>query len=301
MKNTTLKWVYLVVLSIIWGSSFILIKKGLVGLTPVQLGSVRIVFTAFFLLIIGWKSLRTIEKASWKWVIISGVLGTGIPVYLFAYAETEIDSSVAAILNSGVPLLTLILGVIIFGARFVKKQLAGILLGLTGAIALILIGSQVNPDQNYWYALLVIFATLLYAINVNIIKRYMQDISAMAIATGNFVFIVIPAILLLANTGFFKAELLANPEVQTSLGYVLVLAILGTAAAKVMFNRLVQISNPVFASSVTYLMPIISVMWGILDGEKFTTLQFVASLVIVTGVYLANAKIKPKLTKKIER
>ena len=294
MRNNTLKWVYLVILSLIWGSSFILIKKGLVGLTPVQLGSFRILFTSFFLLLIGWKSLLTIEKASWKWIIISGVLGTGIPVYLFAYAETEIDSSIASILNSGVPLLTLILGLILFGARFVKKQLLGILLGLTGSIALILIGAQVNPDQNYWYALLVILATLLYAINVNIIKYHMQNISAMAIATGNFVFIFIPALLLLISTGFFTSETIQNPEVQTSLGYILILAILGTAVAKVMFNKLVQISDPVFASSVTYLMPLISVMWGILDGEKFTLLQLAASLIIILGVYLANAKRKAK-------
>lgn len=294
MQNSTLKWVYLVVLSIIWGSSFILIKKGLVGLTPIQLGSVRILFTAFFLILVGWKSLKTINKGTWKWIIISGILGTGIPVYLFAYAETEIDSAVAAILNSGVPLLTLILGLVIFGAKFIKRQLIGILLGLCGAIALILIGAQVNPDQNYWYAILVILATLLYAINVNIIKTHLQDISALAIATGNFIFIIIPAAILLATTGFFKTEVLQNPEVQTSLGFILLLALLGTAVAKVMFNKLVQISNPVFASSVTYLMPIISVMWGILDGEKFTWWQLVASLVIISGVYLVNSK--PKIT-----
>ncbi len=292
MQNNTLKWIYLVVLSIIWGSSFILIKKGLIGLNPIQLGSVRILFTAFFLLIIGWKSLKTIDKPAWKWVIISGILGTGIPVYLFAYAETEIDSAVAAILNSGVPLLTLILGLVIFGAQFIKRQLLGILLGLGGAVALILIGAQVNPDQNYWYALLVILATFLYAINVNIIKRYMQNINATAIATGNFIFLIVPALLLLAKTGFFALEVLQNVEVQVSLGYILILAILGTAVAKVMFNKLVQISNPVFASSVTYLMPIISVTWGLLDGETFTPLQLVASLVIISGVYLANAKRK---------
>lgn len=294
MQNNTLKWIYLVVLSLIWGSSFILIKKGLIGLTPVQLGSLRILFASFFLLIIGWKSLWTINKASWKWVMISGVLGTGIPVYLFAYAETEIDSAIVAILNSGVPLLTLILGLIVFGVNFIKKQLLGILLGLTGSITLILIGAQANPSQNYWYALLVILATLLYAINVNIIKRYLQDISAKAIATGNFIFILIPALILLINTGFFKPEVIQNPEVQTSLGYILILAILGTAVAKIMFNKLVQISDPIFASSVTYLMPLISVVWGILDGEIFTALQFLASLIIITGVYLANAKGKSK-------
>ena len=292
MQNSTLKWIYLVVLSIIWGSSFILIKKGLVGLTPVQLGALRILFTSFFLLLIGWKSLRTIKKQDWKWVVISGILGTGLPVFLFAYAETEIDSAIAAILNSSVPLLTLLLGLAIFGARFLKRQLVGVLIGLMGATALILIGASINPSQNYWYALLVICAGVMYALNVNIIKRYMQDISAIAIATGNFVFLIPPALILLFYSDFFNQELLSSQEVQLSLGYIVILALFGTAMAKVMFNKLVQISNPVFASSVTYLMPIISVMWGVLDGEKFTIMQFFASLVIIIGVYLVNKKTK---------
>lgn len=292
MQNSTLKWIYLVVLSIIWGSSFILIKKGLLGLTPIQLGALRILFTAFFLLLIGWKSLRTIKKSEWKWVIISGILGTGLPVFLFAYAETEIDSAIAAILNSSVPLLTLILGLVIFGATFLRRQLLGVLLGLSGATALILIGASINPNQNYWYALLVICAGIMYALNVNIIKRYMQNISAIAIATGNFIFLIPPALVLLVYSDFFDANLLKTTDVQISLGYILILALFGTAMAKVMFNKLVQISNPVFASSVTYLMPIISVMWGVLDGEKFTIWQFFASLVIIGGVYLVNKKTK---------
>ena len=292
MQNSTLKWIYLVVLSIIWGSSFILIKKGLVGLTPIQLGALRILFTSFFLLLIGWKSLRTIKKKEWKWIIISGILGTGLPVFLFAYAETEIDSAIAAILNSSVPLLTLLLGLTIFGARFLKRQLVGVLIGLAGATALILIGASINPTQNYWYALLVVFAGVMYAFNVNIIKRYMQDISALAIATGNFIFLIPPAFILLIYSDFFNQEVLISQEVQLSLGYVVILALFGTAMAKVMFNKLVQISNPVFASSVTYLMPIISVMWGFLDGEKFTIMQFFASLVIIGGVYLVNKKVR---------
>ncbi|MEP0262451.1 DMT family transporter [Dokdonia sp.] len=299
MQNSTLKWIYLIVLSIIWGSSFILIKKGLVGLTPIQLGALRILFTSFFLLLIGWKSLRTIKKQDWKWIIISGVLGTGLPVFLFAYAETEIDSAIAAILNSSVPLLTLLLGLTIFGARFLKRQLAGVLVGLAGATALILIGASINPSQNYWYALLVILAGVMYAFNVNIIKRYMQDISAIAIATGNFIFLIPPALILLIYSDFFNQEILNSQEVQVSAGYVIILALFGTAMAKVMFNKLVQISNPVFASSVTYLMPIISVIWGLLDDEKFTIMQLFASLVIIAGVYLVNKKAKAQKKKII--
>ncbi|WP_299217715.1 DMT family transporter [uncultured Dokdonia sp.] len=292
MQNSTLKWIYLVVLSIIWGSSFILIKKGLVGLAPIQLGALRILFTAFFLLLIGWKSVRTIKKQEWKWILISGILGTGLPVFLFAYAETEIDSAIAAILNSSVPLLTLLLGLVLFGTTFLKHQLVGVLVGLSGATALILIGASINPDQNYWYALLVVCASVMYALNVNIIKRYMQDISAIAIATGNFIFLIPPAVILLMYSDFFNTVTLNTPEVQVSIGYIVILALFGTAMAKVMFNKLVQISNPVFASSVTYLMPIISVSWGLLDGEKFTIWQFVASLIIIGGVYLVNKRRK---------
>ncbi|RMB56431.1 DMT family transporter [Dokdonia sinensis] len=294
MQNSSLKWIYLIVLSVIWGSSFILIKKGLVGLTPLQLGALRILFSAAVLGIAGWKSLKTIKKQEWKWVLISGILGTGIPVFLFAYAETEIDSAIAAILNSSVPLLAFIFGILFFGARFIKQQFLGVLLGLAGAVALILIGARVNPDQNYYYALLVIAAACLYAINVNIIKRHLQDVSAMAIALGNFLFLIIPALGILFSTDFFELPLGTDSTLQTSIGYILILSIFGTAAAKVMFNKLVQISDPVFASSVTYLMPIVSVTWGLLDGEIFTFLQFLAALIIITGVYLGNRSKKAR-------
>lgn len=288
MPNKSLKWIYLVALSIIWGSSFILIKKGLVGLEPLQLGALRILFSAFVLLLFGWKSLKTIKKLEWKWIGVSALLGTGIPVFLFAFAETEIDSAVVGILNSSVPLLAFIFGILIFGAKFIKQQFIGVLLGLIGAGALIYIGAQINEEQNYWYASLVIIAASLYALNVNIIKRHLQEVSAIAIAAGNFVFLIIPALIILFYSNFFELPLSTDTTLQQSMGYIVVLSIFGTAIAKVMFNKLVQISSPVFASSVTYLMPIISVTWGLLDGEAFTSLQVIATLIILTGVYIGN-------------
>lgn len=288
MPNKSLKWIYLVALSIIWGSSFILIKKGLVGLEPLQLGALRILFSAFVLLLFGWKSLKTIKKLEWKWIGVSALLGTGIPVFLFAFAETEIDSAVVGILNSSVPLLAFIFGILIFGAKFIKQQFIGVLLGLIGAGALIYIGAQINEEQNYWYASLVIIAASLYALNVNIIKRHLQEVSAIAIAAGNFVFLIIPALIILFYSDFFELPLSTDTTLQQSMGYIVILSIFGTAIAKVMFNKLVQISNPVFASSVTYLMPIISVTWGLLDGEAFTSLQVIATLIILTGVYIGN-------------
>lgn len=288
MPNNSLKWIYLVVLSIIWGSSFILIKKGLVGLEPLQLGALRILFSAFVLLLFGWKSLKSINKLAWKWIGVSALLGTGIPVFLFAFAETEIDSAVVGILNSSVPLIAFVFGILIFGAKFIKQQFIGVILGLIGAGALIYIGAQINEEQNYWYASLVIIASSLYALNVNIIKRHLQDVSALAIAAGNFVFLIIPALIILFYSDFFDLPLTTDTTIQQSIGYIVLLSIFGTAIAKVMFNKLVQISNPVFASSVTYLMPIISVTWGLLDGEAFTSLQVIVTLIIFTGVYIGN-------------
>jgi drug/metabolite transporter (DMT)-like permease len=288
MQNTKLKWIYLIVLSLVWGSSFILIKKSLIGLTPLQLGAIRTLFAATFLFLIGFRSIKTIAASDWKWVIISGFMGTFIPAFLFAFAETEIDSGIASILNSTTPLVTLILGVLVFSIRFNKNQFIGVIVGLIGCLALILEGASVNPDQNYWYALLVLCASLCYAINVNIIKRYMQHISPMAIANGNFIVLVIPALIVLYFSDFFKTEIISDSKVHTSLLYISVLAVVGTGIAKVLFNKLVQISTPVFATSVTYTIPIVAMLWGILGSAKFTLYQVLASGVIILGVYLSN-------------
>ncbi|RZS99584.1 DMT family transporter [Aquimarina brevivitae] len=292
MSDDKLKWVYLAFLSLVWGSSFILIKKSLIGLTPLQLGAIRTLFAATFLFLIGFKSIKTIKKEEWKWVAISAFAGSFIPAFLFAFAETEIDSAITSILNSTTPLMALILGSIVFSISFNRKQLMGVIVGLIGSIALIVEGANANPSQNYWYASLVLIASVCYAINVNIIKRYMQNISPMAIANGNFLVLIVPAFIVLISSDFFNGETLQDPKVHWSLGYAGVLAIVGTGIAKVLFNKLVQISSPVFATSVTYTIPIVALLWGVLDGESFTLLQLLATSIIILGVYLANRKSK---------
>jgi drug/metabolite transporter (DMT)-like permease len=292
MPSHALKWIYLITLSLIWGSSFILIKKGLIGLSPVQLGCVRIIFTATFLFIAGFKRIQHIPLKDWKWVGVTGLLGTFFPSFLFAYAETEIDSSVASILNALVPLNTVILGALVFKIKSTLWQVIGVSVGLLGTVFLILNGASVNPDQNYLYVFFVIAATLMYATSVNVLKRYLQHMEALTIAVGNFAFIVIPAAVILVFSGFFTPETLEKPELKPALLYMLMLSLFGTAIAKVMFNKLVHIATPVFASSVTYVMTIVAVFWGLLDGEHFGVLQALAALVILGGVYLANKKRK---------
>lgn len=300
MDNAKLKYIYLVILSLIWGSSFILIKKALgeengeLVLQPLQLGALRTMISGAILISIGWKSFAATRRKDWPWLALSGLLGTFFPAFLFAYAQTEIDSAISAILNSTVPLITLIMGAIIFGISFSRNQLIGVIIGLTGAVGLVLAGMESHPEQNYLFAGLILIACACYASNVNIIKRYLQNIKPLAIATGNFVFIV-P----LATIVFFSADGASidfeSSAVQESFMYIITLCIFGTVAAKVMFNKLVQMTSPVFASSVTYLMPVIGLTWGVLDGELFNIWQVVATGVIIFAVVLVTGEKRQKV------
>ncbi len=283
------KWLYLLLLSLIWGTSFILIKKGLIGLTQIQLGSLRTVLTAIILFSVGLPTLKNIKKQQWKWIALSALFGTFFPAYLFAFAQKHIDSAVASILNSLTPLATAVLGYLVFSIYTTRRQMIGVFIGLVGSVMLILAGAHINPHQNHWYGILVLIASVGYALNVNILKKYLSELSPLAIATGNFVVIVIPALLILIGTGYFS-QVWTAPEVQISTGYILILALFGTALAKILFNKMIQISSPVFASSVTYTMPVVAVMWGLFDGERFGWYQGISALIVLFGVYLANQR-----------
>jgi drug/metabolite transporter (DMT)-like permease len=291
MNTEQKKWFYLFLLALTWGSSFILIKKGLLGLSPFQLGSLRTVMSSLFIFTIGFKSLKTIQSHQWKWIILTGFIGTFFPSFLFAFAETEVDSGIVSILNSLVPLNTVLIGLAVFKITSTKTQVFGVILGFVGASMLIFNSMELHPDQNYLYAGFVILATVMYASSVNIIKRYLQEVKPIAIATGNFVAIIIPAILVLSFSNFFTTETFQNDTIYISIGSVAILSLFGTVMAKIIFNSLIQISSPVFASSVAYLMPLVALLWGLLDGEVFGINQGLASSLILLGVYLVNKKV----------
>ncbi|MDA6072167.1 DMT family transporter [Flavobacterium sp. AC] len=288
MDAKQLKWAYLLILSLIWGSSFILIKRGLVGLTAVQVGSFRIIFAALFLLIVGFKSLKKISRRQWKFVAITSVFGTFMPAFLFAIAETQVDSSIVAILNSLTPLNTLVLGIIIFGIQFQKRQVLGVFVGLVGCLLLVFSGASAHSGQNYYYVILVVIATLCYAINVNLIKKYLSDLNSVSITTGNFAVLLLPALIILSTTDISQR---INIDItQHSIYFVMVLGVLGTGIANVLFFKLIQMSSPVFATSVTYLIPIVAFFWGLLDNEMLTSIQFFGAFIILIGVYLSAKK-----------
>lgn len=289
MSQKQKKWFYLILLSIIWGSSFILIKKSLIGLSAIQVGALRIIFTSIFLFMVGLKTIKEIKREEWKWVAWSGFLGSFFPPFLFAIAQTELDSAIASILNSLTPLNTVIVGILFFGVLVTRRQILGVVIGLIGTVILISKGAEFNQDQNYWYSILIIVSSVGYALNINIMKRYLGNLSALAIATGNFICILLPAIIILIATGFFTV-VFSSPEMQKGLIYVIVLALFGTAFAKVFFNKLVSVASPVFAASVTYTMPLMAIFWGVIDGESLHIYQILGGVVILLGVYLSNKR-----------
>ena len=288
MKNKNLKWIYLMILSLVWGSSYILMKKALLGLNPLQVGSLRMIISTIFLLIIGYSSLKSVPNGKWKWILITGLIGF-FPPFLFAYAQTEIDSALAAILNSLTPLATLLIGVGYYRLKIDSKQISGVIIGLIGSVILMYQCSVINPDQNILYVLFIILSSILYATSLNILKVHLQDVSAVAITLGNFIFIFPLALIVFLNSDYKQIDL-SSLETKNAIFYIFLLSVFGTVFAKILFNKFVQIASPVFVSSVTYTLPIVALFWGLLDGEIFTLNQLLATVIILVGVYLANKK-----------
>jgi drug/metabolite transporter (DMT)-like permease len=286
MNSKQLRWFILILLAFIWGSSFILMKKALIHVSPIQVGALRIIFTALTLFTVGFKHISKVNKRQWYYIAITAFIGSFFPAFMFAFAVQKIDSSIVSILNSLTPLNTLVVGAFFFGFSFLRKQFIGVIIGLIGALILILKGAELNPDQNYLYAVLIVFASIGYAFNVNILKKHLNDLNALTIVTGNFIIIFIPALAVLWWTDFF--EITYIEQAKTSLLYLVLLSVFGTAMAKTLFNKLIQMTSPIFSSSVTYLIPIVALFWGVLDGERLHFGQFLAGTLILLGVYLTN-------------
>jgi drug/metabolite transporter (DMT)-like permease len=289
MKN--IKWILLLILSLTWGSSFILIKKALIGLSPIEIGALRIIFAGIILCIIGFKKFKHIEKKYWKPLFIVAVIGTFFPIFLFSYAITEIDSSIAAVLNSLTPLITMILGVLFFNFEFSKKQVIGVFIGLLGTLILLYNSAIDNPTKNYFYALLIFIATTGYAFSVNYLKKKFKELDTLSITASTFTMLIPFAFIVLCFSDFFNKDFTEKVN-YTSLGYVVILATVGTSIAMLLFNKLIQISSTIFSASVSYLITLVAVIWGVLDGEKLTIIQCFSAVLIIWGVVIAQKKKK---------
>ena len=293
MSLSLKKWGTLVILSLIWGSSYILIKKGLTGLTPIQLGSLRVIVTTIIIAPIGYQKIKHIPRQKMKWVALSAFVGSFFPAYLFAFAETEISSSITAVMVSLTPLFTLLISVFVFGEELFKKQVFGVLIGFTGII--VLINNELfSSSFNILYIMFIVLAAFCYAINANVLKYKLPNIPAIGIVFMSFLFMFIPAFIILCFSDFPFSDFDSDPLIIESIIYIVILALFGTAIAKVLYIKLLAISTPVFSVSTTYLMPVVAIFWGLLDGEEFKLTQFTGTAIILLGVYLVTKKKAPK-------
>jgi len=284
-KNWT-SWLVFALLAIIWGSSFILMKVGLRAFTPYQVASLRMLFAGIILLPFAYKALRRIPNKQMGLVIFSGILGNFIPAYLFCIAETQIDSSLAGILNSLTPMFTIIVGVVFFKVQTSMVKVIGMVIGFIGLSILLAAGKDVS-FHNLSYASLVLLATLFYGINVNIVGRYMQQLGSLNVASIAFAFLIIPSAFVLYMTGFFTNEF-SSVMVQQALLASGVLGVVGTSIATILFYYLVKEAGMLFGSLVTYGIPVVAVAWGIYFGDSLNLIQIACLGVILLGVYIVN-------------
>ena len=289
MNPTKEKWFILLLLSLIWGSSFILIKKSLLYFNPYEVGALRVLISGLLLLPIAIKNRALFKHLPIKWLVLAALCGNFIPMFLFPIAETEISSSIAGIINSLMPIFVIIVGAIMWGFKTSKKQLIGVLVSFTGACILALGGNSVSEIKILPIVLLLI-ATLLYAISTTTVKSKLNDIPAKVLSAFVFGFVLtIPSLIALVLSGFFS-NIQSHPEALSGLGYVAMLSVFGTGLAMMMNYRLLSISTPLFASTTTLLMPIVAVIWGFLDGEILTSTQLIGATIIIGGLLFLRQK-----------
>lgn len=289
-KTDWYSYAIIALLALMWGSSFILIKRGLLALSPMQLGSLRI-FSAFVVLLpLSIPRLRQIPTRQLGLLFVSGLCGSMVPAWLFATAGAHLSSAISGSLNALSPLFTMLLGVFIFQTSISFRAGVGVLLGLAGAVALSLSKGGANLEMNAW-GLVVVLATLMYAININILKKYMQGIPSLTISSVSLFCIgLVAAIHLFFMTDFLEKVANPAPGFWFGTGCTIFLGLMSTAFALVLFNKLIKNTSAIVASSVTYLMPAVAVGWGVLDGESILAIHYFGLALIFAGVFLVNRK-----------
>lgn len=290
MSTKFINWVILIILALIWGSSFILMKRGLDVYSSDEVAGLRIFISFLFLSPLIYRHVKKELWQHWKSFLGMGVFGNFIPAFLFTKAETGISSSLAGILNSLTPLFTLILGVLIFKAKTRWVNVAGLTLGFVGAVGLMTVGKDVDINSNLVYGSYILLATILYGLSVNIIKSKLGGVNSITATVWAMMFIGPLAGIYVFGFTDFTTRVVTNPIALQSLGYISLLAIFGTALSVIIFNVLIRNTSALFASSVTYLIPIVAMGWGVMDGDSIFPLHFVWIGLILLGVYLVNKK-----------
>jgi drug/metabolite transporter (DMT)-like permease len=290
MNKKAVNWTILIALALIWGSSFILMKRGMEVYTSDEVAALRILIAFLFISPLILRHVKRPLLKHWKGFLGMGVLGNLVPAFLFTKAETGISSSLTGMLNSLTPLFTLLLGVLMFRSKTKLINALGIFIGFAGAVGLLTVGKTEDMNNNLLFGLYVVLATVCYALSVNIIKKELNQVNSVTATVWAMMFIgPLAAVYLFGFTGFVHR--ISMPGAGKALGYIAILAIFGTAISVMIFNVLIRNTNALFASSVTYLIPIVAMGWGAIDGEELQALHFVWIILILAGVWLVNKKV----------
>lgn len=284
-KSTLVIFLAILGLALIWGSSFILVKKSLVHYSALQVGALRICAASLFFIPIFLKRFKYMEKKHVSSFLLTGLTGNLIPAMLFAFAGQYLSSALSGMLNAFTPLFTLFIGIAFFAQPFIWKQMTGILVGLLGCLGLLFAGQGFNVDFNI-HGLWVVLATLLYGINMHLVKTRLSDMHPLTSTAGIFMVIGPLALGILIYTGFFSLPL--DEEHLWSFVAAMALGLFGSALGMLAFNQIIKWTSAIIASSVTYMIPIVALGWGFVDGEAIYLLQVVSMFVLLAGIYLVN-------------
>ncbi len=282
-----LNWILFITLALIWGSSFILMKEGLVALTAVQVASLRMISAAIVLLPLFIQAFKNIPHKKLGIVFLSGTLGSLLPAYLFCIAEQSVDSALAGTLNSLTPIFVIISGALFFYAKTNFEKITGIAIAFSGTVLLFFSQPSYNANGNLSGVLMIVLATMMYGLNVNLVQRHLGNIASVKVVSVALVLNAIPAVFVLFFSGYFQ-QMHSGKVFLLSTGFSLLLGVVGTALASILFYTLIKRAGAVFSSMVTYLIPIVANIWGLLYGEKIGWMQGLSLLIILTGVYIAS-------------
>lgn len=288
LNQRTTHWAIFILLSLTWGSSFILMKIGMEGLSPYQVASLRLFSAGLTLLPFFVKAIRQIPRNKIPVIILSGILGNLIPAYLFCIAETRVDSALAGMLNALVPLMALLAAFFIFKVQIVKNQLLGICIGLLGVV--LLFASQGISTGYWYYGLWIVLATVCYGLNISLVHNYLKGFSSVQLSAVALFFCAMFSLPVLIFSGFFSMFAVPGAVPWPSVAAAATLGIMGSGIATVLFYLLINKAGAMFASMVTYVLPVVAIGWGLVYGEKITLFQIGCMLIILNGVYLVNRK-----------
>lgn len=283
----SLDWFAMIFLGLVWGASFLFIKRAVHIFDPSQMAMWRMVLAMLIYLPIAAAYWSKIDWKRWRPLSVVAFTGSAIPNFLFAVAQQHVNSSLAGVLNTLTPLFTLLLGLSFFGMKFKRDKVLGVALGLTGAVLLVLFNSKDGASGNAFFAGLCVLATVCYAINANVVSTYLHDQPPAGIASAAFV-VTGPLFLLgLWWSGGWQAAW-THPDALAGLGYITYLSAIGTVGGSILYFWLLQRTSAIFATSVTYLLPVTAILLGVLDGEVLGPMDIIGTAVILLGVYLAR-------------